>query len=106
MRARARPARPRGGGLRARERRNARARGRFAVHQLFEGYTLFQFGPGSVLGALAVGYTISSLAPRTRSEADSAATAGDSGSDSTARTDAFGYGREVRYRTERHDERS
>ncbi|MCL7417874.1 MAG: O-antigen ligase family protein [Halalkalicoccus sp.] len=77
----------------------------FAVHQLFEGYTLFQFGPGSVLGALAVGYTIASLAPGTRSEADSAATAGGSGSDSSARSDAFGYGREVRYRTERHDER-
>ncbi|WP_245998385.1 O-antigen ligase family protein [Halalkalicoccus subterraneus] len=33
----------------------------FAVHQLFEGYTLFQFGHGSVLGALAVGYVITSL---------------------------------------------
>lgn len=33
----------------------------FAVHQLFEGYTLYQFGPGSVLGALAIGYVIASL---------------------------------------------
>lgn len=35
----------------------------FAVHQLFESYTLYQFSPGSVLGALAVGYVIASLAP-------------------------------------------
>lgn len=34
----------------------------FAVHQLFESYTLYQFGPGSVIGALAVGYVIASLA--------------------------------------------
>lgn len=34
----------------------------FAVHQLFEAYTLYQFGPGSVLGALAVGYVIASIA--------------------------------------------
>ncbi|WP_336343259.1 O-antigen ligase family protein [Halalkalicoccus ordinarius] len=33
----------------------------FAVHQLFEAYTLYQFGPGSILGALAVGYVIESL---------------------------------------------
>lgn len=30
----------------------------FAVHQLFESYTLFQFGVGSVVGALAVGYLV------------------------------------------------
>jgi hypothetical protein len=35
----------------------------FAVHQLFEGYTLYQFGPGSIVGALALGYVISSLVP-------------------------------------------
>lgn len=35
----------------------------FAVHQLFESYTLYQFGPGSVIGALAVGYVIASLVP-------------------------------------------
>lgn len=43
----------------------------FAVHQLFEAYTLYQFGPGSILGALAVGYVIESLAtppPRNRPE--------------------------------------
>lgn len=34
----------------------------FAVHQLFEGYTLYQFGPGSILGALVVGYVIASIA--------------------------------------------
>ncbi|MEM4782540.1 MAG: O-antigen ligase family protein [Halalkalicoccus sp.] len=34
----------------------------FAVHQLFEGYTLFQFGHGSILGALAVGYVVAGLA--------------------------------------------
>lgn len=33
----------------------------FAIHQLFEGYTLYQFGPGSVLGALTVGYVIKSI---------------------------------------------
>ncbi|MFC7008608.1 O-antigen ligase family protein [Halalkalicoccus salilacus] len=41
----------------------------FAVHQLFEAYTLYQFGPGSILGALAVGYLIESLStplPRDR----------------------------------------
>ncbi len=79
----------------------------FAVHQLFEGYTLYQFGPGSVLGALAVGYTIASFAGRpTPRRADSVATASDAGNDSTAPSEAFGYGREVRYRAERHDERS
>ena len=36
----------------------------FAVHQLFEAYTLYQFGPGSILGALAVGYVIMSLTER------------------------------------------
>lgn len=36
----------------------------FAVHQLFETYTLYQFGPGSVLGALAVGYMVTSLTER------------------------------------------
>ncbi|WP_336343216.1 O-antigen ligase family protein [Halalkalicoccus ordinarius] len=35
----------------------------FAIHQLFEGYTFYQFGPGSIVGALAVGYVISSLTP-------------------------------------------
>lgn len=35
----------------------------FAVHQLFEGYTLYQLGPGSLIGALAVGYVIASLVP-------------------------------------------
>ena len=30
----------------------------FAVHQLFESYTLLQFGVGSVVGALAVGYLV------------------------------------------------
>lgn len=30
----------------------------FAVHQLFESYTLFQFGIGSVVGALVVGYLV------------------------------------------------
>ena len=39
----------------------------FAVHQLFEGYTLYQFGPGSVIGALAVGYVIHSFVPDDRS---------------------------------------
>lgn len=34
----------------------------FAVHQLFEGYTLFSLGPGSIFGALAIGYIIASLA--------------------------------------------
>ena len=33
----------------------------FAIHQIFEGYTLYQFGPGSVLGALTVGYVIKSI---------------------------------------------
>ncbi|MEM4780063.1 MAG: O-antigen ligase family protein [Halalkalicoccus sp.] len=33
----------------------------FAIHQLFEGYTLLQYGPGAVLGALAVGYVLASL---------------------------------------------
>lgn len=37
----------------------------FAVHQLFEGYTLFQYEFPSVVGALAVGYLIVSLAPAT-----------------------------------------
>ena len=36
----------------------------FAVHQLFESYTLYQFGIGSVLGALAVGYLIVDAPPR------------------------------------------
>ncbi|WP_122088160.1 O-antigen ligase family protein [Halalkalicoccus subterraneus] len=35
----------------------------FAVHQLFEGYTLFQYGPGSILAALVVGYVIASVVP-------------------------------------------
>lgn len=36
----------------------------FAVHQLFESYTLYQFGIGSVLGALAVGYLIVDAPPK------------------------------------------
>lgn len=53
----------------------------FAVHQLFEAYTLYQFGPGSILGALAVGYVIKSLtAPLPVSDSD--------GSDSTEGVDA------------------
>lgn len=35
----------------------------FAVHQLFEGYTLYQLGPGSLVGSIAVGYVIASLVP-------------------------------------------
>ncbi|MFC6905708.1 O-antigen ligase family protein [Halalkalicoccus tibetensis] len=38
----------------------------FAVHQLFEGYTLFQLGHGSIIGALALGYVITSLADDVR----------------------------------------
>lgn len=34
----------------------------FAIHQLFEAYTLFHFNPGAVLGALTVGYLIADLA--------------------------------------------
>lgn len=36
----------------------------FAVHQLFESYTLYQFGIGSVLGALAIGYLIVDAPPQ------------------------------------------
>lgn len=34
----------------------------FAVHQLFEAYTLFHFNPGAILGALTVGYLLADLA--------------------------------------------
>lgn len=34
----------------------------FAIHQLFETYTLYGSGPGSVIGALVLGYVIHSLA--------------------------------------------
>jgi hypothetical protein len=34
-----------------------------AVHRPFEGYTLYGFGTGSIVGALALGYVISSLVP-------------------------------------------
>jgi hypothetical protein len=35
--------------------------GAFAVHQLFEAYTLYQYGFGSVVGSLAIRYVIASL---------------------------------------------
>lgn len=35
--------------------------GAFAVHQVFEVYTLYQYGFGSIVGTLAVGYVIASL---------------------------------------------
>ncbi|MEM4782541.1 MAG: O-antigen ligase family protein [Halalkalicoccus sp.] len=77
----------------------------FAVHQLFEGYTLFQFGHGSILGALAVGYVLVSLADGSPtaapSENESAATdsrsADDRGDDSILfrrepnRTESYDY---------------
>ncbi|MDL5363487.1 O-antigen ligase [Halalkalicoccus sp. NIPERK01] len=77
----------------------------FAVHQLFEAYTVYQFGPGAVLGALAVGYTVASIAgdPATASSGADSATA--PGADSPVSTDSFGYGTEVQYRAERPDER-
>ncbi len=75
----------------------------FAVHQLFEGYTLYQFGPGPTLGALAVGYSIASLtgdASSTPNESDSPTRAAD-----TPPSASFDYG-DVQYRTEQPEERS
>lgn len=79
----------------------------FAVHQLFEAYTLYQFGPGSILGALAVGYVIASLGDDGDPTPAPAETRGDT-SDPNSRSaiDGVGYGRDARYRTDRHDERS
>lgn len=33
----------------------------FAIHQLFEGYTLYGFGAGSIVGVLALGYVVAGL---------------------------------------------
>ena len=54
----------------------------FAVSQLFEAYTLYHNGPGSIIGALAVGYLIASVAEPDRfdttvSEASAEADRGD-----------------------------
>lgn len=76
----------------------------FAIHQLFEGYTLYQFGPGSVLGALAIGYVIASLAgeePTAHASNETASPKTDPSS-----TEAFGYATDVTYRAESRDERS
>ena len=62
----------------------------FAIHQLFEGYALYGFGPGSVIGALALGYVIYGLATaperptettaETKTETETNATIGVTGS--------------------------
>lgn len=38
--------------------------GAFVIHQLFEGYTIYQYDFGAAVGALAAGYLIASLVPR------------------------------------------
>ncbi|MFC6905706.1 O-antigen ligase family protein [Halalkalicoccus tibetensis] len=74
----------------------------FAVHQLFEGYTLFQFGPGSVLGALALGYVIASLAGVESPSDSMAETSAETGAPSS---EGFSYGTDMAYRTEGRDGR-
>lgn len=75
----------------------------FAVHQLFEGYTLFALGPGSIFGALAVGYVIASLSDEPAvglpNETDHRV-----GSERTTSENAR-YGRDVQYRTENRNDR-
>ncbi|WP_245998384.1 O-antigen ligase family protein [Halalkalicoccus subterraneus] len=75
----------------------------FAIHQFFEGYTLFQLGHGSILAALAVGYVITSLAGEIRStpsDADSAV-----GRSEGLSSLGFEYGTEARYGTEHRNDR-
>lgn len=75
----------------------------FAIHQLFEGYTLFQLGPGAIFGTLAVGYVIASLADeskvQTPTEAEHRV-----GAERKTRENVR-YGSDVQYRTENHNDR-
>lgn len=78
----------------------------FAVHQLFEGYTLYQFGPGSIFGALVLGYVIASLAGEDGATPATIAGTSPSSSAETTALAVFDRGTDVTYQTENHDDQS